>query len=549
MYNPYFGFTESPFSIAPDPRYLFMSERHREALAHLLYGVGAGGGFVLLTGEVGTGKTTVCRCLLEQMPGEADLALILNPKLSPAELVAAICDELHVPYDKARATLKDLVDALNARLLAAHAEGRSTVAIIDEAQQLSIEALEQLRLLTNLETNTKKLLQVILIGQPELQSILTRQELRQLAQRVIARYHLLPLSAQEAAHYVTHRLAVAGIRQPLFPPKVVKRLHQLTGGVPRLINTLCDRALLGAYARGKRQVDLALVNDAAREVLGLSKRLADEEAALSRRQPLALALRWGGAVAAVGVLAFGAGRYWPSGQVDAKPVHEPAAAVSAPAKAQAAVYTPAATGLEARLSAGAWDHTGYTAYAALFQRWGRNYDASTAGLPCAYAVSQELRCHSRNGDWVALRQLNLPAVLKLYSPGQGFFYAALLGLSESEAELAFGEESLRLPLSELAPYWQGDFTLLWQAPPGFSGSLGRSSRGPAVAWLRARLDSLNGRPVDPAPGELYDEGIMAELRDFQATQGLKADGIAGEQSLILLSQTLPDAPRLAEGAL
>lgn len=545
MYNQYFGFSESPFSIAPDPRYLFMSERHREALAHLLYGVGAGGGFVLLTGEVGTGKTTVCRCLLEQMPKNVDLALILNPKLSPEELIAAICDELHIAYDKASVTPKELVDVLNRRLLETHTAGRSTVVILDEAQQLSIEALEQLRLLTNLETNTKKLLQVILIGQPELQSILTRQELRQLAQRVIARYHLLPLSVSEMAHYVNHRLAVAGIRQNLFPERVLKRLHQITGGVPRLINTLCDRALLGAYARGKRVVDLALVNEAAREVLGLSKRMADEDAARARRAPLAQALRWGGALAAVGVLAFGAGRWYPD--IQAKPAIEPVSAAPETRPEPAApVATAPAAGLEARLGT-ALDRTGYASYTSAFGRWGKPYDAATDGSPCVFAMSQGLRCHVRSGDWATLRQLNLPAVLKLYSPAQGYFYVAVLGLSDSEAEIAMGSDSLRLPLAELAPYWSGDFTLLWQAPPGFAGSLNRGSRGPAVAWLHERLDTINGRSPGESPSELYDDGLMADLRSFQTSQGLKADGIAGEQTLILLSQNAPDAPRLAGG--
>ncbi|MBI2381964.1 MAG: AAA family ATPase [Gammaproteobacteria bacterium] len=541
MYNAYFGFSESPFSIAPDPRYLYMSERHREALAHLLYGVGGGGGFVLLTGEVGTGKTTVCRCLLEQMPAQVDLALILNPKLSPTELVAAICDELHVAYDKDSGSLKTLVDALNQRLLAAHAEARSTVVIIDEAQQLSVETLEQLRLLTNLETNTKKLLQVILIGQPELQSILTRQELRQLAQRVIARYHLLPLSVPEIAHYIGHRLAVAGSRQSLFPNRVIKRLHQLTGGVPRLINTLCDRSLLGAYARGKRVVDVSLINEAAREVLGLSRRLADEDAASARGKPVALALRWSLGLAALAGLAIAGHQFWPAPGLVAQTVSPPAASPAAePAK-------PAlATGLEARLDPAKLDRSGYGAYGQVFARWGRPYDARSQGLPCAYAISQGLRCHSRSGDWVALRQLNLPAVLKLYSPSQGFFYAALLGMSDSEASVELAGQKMTVPVHELAPYWQGDFTLLWQAPPAFSGSLNKGSRGPAVSWLRARLDSQAGRAENPAPPDVYDEAVAGELRQFQATQGLRADGIAGEQTLVLLSQQVNGTPRLDE---
>lgn len=271
MYHEYFGLSEAPFSIAPDPRYLFLSDKHREALAHLIYGVGDQGGFVLLSGEVGTGKTTICRCLLQQVPDKADIAFIINPKQSVNQLLQSIFKELHLALEKG-ATSKDLIDHLTQYLLDAHSRGRNTILIIDEAQNLTPDVLEQLRLLTNLETNEKKLLQLVLLGQPELNLMLDKPELRQLAQRITARYHLSPLSKREVADYIEHRLSVAGCRVALFSPAAIRKIVRLSGGIPRLINLICDRALLGAYATGSAEVTPKIVKKAAREVLGKRER-------------------------------------------------------------------------------------------------------------------------------------------------------------------------------------------------------------------------------------------------------------------------------------
>lgn len=270
MYKQYFGLSESPFSIAPDPRYLFLSDKHREALAHLIYGVGDQGGFVLLTGEVGTGKTTICRCLLQQIPDNADIAFIINPKQSVNQLLQSIFKDLHIALDKG-ATSRDLIDQFNQYLLDAHSRGRNTILIIDEAQNLSPDVLEQLRLLTNLETNEKKLLQLVLLGQPELNQMLQRQELRQLAQRITARYHLSPLSKGEVDEYIEHRLSVAGCRAELFAPSAIRKIYRFSQGVPRLINLICDRSLLGVYSGNGDQVTSKVVVKAAREVIGPSK--------------------------------------------------------------------------------------------------------------------------------------------------------------------------------------------------------------------------------------------------------------------------------------
>lgn len=267
MYLDFFGLNEKPFSIAPDPRYLYMTEQHREALAHLLFGIGDEGGFVLLTGDIGTGKTTVCRCLLNQLPENVEVAYIVNPRVSASELLESICDELAIDCT-GKTTVKSLVDSLNAFLLEAHAAGRNTILIIDEAQNLADEVLEQLRLLTNLETSEKKLLQLILLGQPELNDKLAQFNLRQLAQRITARFHLRSLSYDDTESYIYHRLHVAGFRGDLFSRSALKQIHQRSKGVPRLVNVICDRSMLAAYATEQIKIEYPLVLKACDEVMG-----------------------------------------------------------------------------------------------------------------------------------------------------------------------------------------------------------------------------------------------------------------------------------------
>src|SRR6201992_1535149 len=269
MYLSFFGLNEKPFAITPDPRYLYLSERHAEALAHLLYGINEAGGFVQLTGEVGTGKKTIVRSLLAETPKNGEIALILNPKMTAPEFLLTICDELGIGVpDAAMESLKDLVDILSGYLLRAHAGGRRVVVVVDEAQNLAPTVLEQVRLLTNLATNTRKLLQIILIGQPELRELLARNELRQLAQRITGRYHLNPLTTAETAAYVRHRLRVPGATSDIFSPGALTEVHRLAVGVPRVINVVCDRALLGAYSLDRHRVTPTLVRNAASEVFG-----------------------------------------------------------------------------------------------------------------------------------------------------------------------------------------------------------------------------------------------------------------------------------------
>lgn len=267
MYTQYFGLKEKPFSIAPNPRYLYMSKLHREAFAHLLYGISNDGCMILLTGDVGTGKTTVGRCIIEQLPENTALAIILNPQLTITELLKTICEELNIPVPQNVSSGKTYIDSLNSYLLEAHAKGRNTALLIDEAQNLDIKVLEQLRLLTNLETDTHKLLQIVLLGQPELRNILSSPELAQLNQRITSRYHLQPLKPDDVKKYIRHRITIAGGSDPsLFSPGAVKHIIKFSKGVPRVINLLCDRGLLGAYAENRNRVNLKIIKKAAREI-------------------------------------------------------------------------------------------------------------------------------------------------------------------------------------------------------------------------------------------------------------------------------------------
>ncbi len=311
MYTKYFGLKEKPFSIAPDPRYLYMSELHREALAHLMYGISGDGCFILLTGDVGTGKTTVCRCLLAQLPDNTDVALIVNPRLTALELLATICDELEIHLDDGEESSKAYIDRLNEYLLDAHSKGRNVALLIDEAQNLSLDLLEQLRLLTNLETDQKKLLKIVLLGQTELKQILAQEGAVQISQRITSRYHLLPLDRENSFAYIHHRLAVAGEREKIFSKSALSRIFTLSHGIPRLINVLCDRSLLGTYVEEKYMVSTRIVEKAAGEVLGDD--VAGTEEKSTRKQ------LWGKLLLLVLIFFLGAGgaSYYFSRQIPA----------------------------------------------------------------------------------------------------------------------------------------------------------------------------------------------------------------------------------------
>ncbi|MCD6526850.1 MAG: AAA family ATPase [Desulfuromonas sp.] len=546
MYKDYFGLKDKPFSIAPDPQYLYMSERHREALAHLIYGLQTDGGFVLLTGEVGTGKTTVCRCLLEQAPENTEIAFVLNPKLTAPELLATICDELGIDYPDGNSSIKVFVDGINRFLLDTHAKGRKTVLIIDEAQNLSIDVLEQIRLLTNLETNKQKLLQVIMLGQPELKAMLEQPELRQLAQRITARYHLEPLSPQEMVGYISHRLAVAGVERLLFPAATIRKLYRLSGGVPRLINLLCDRALLGAYVKEHNTVSRKLMTATARELFG------DNSIASQQATPQRSAARWLLATVAVVSVALLAYSQWPGNapQVTAEPM-TPAQVVEQQIVAPA-LASPASEA-EAPFAVLSWPqdlplaNSQALAYQALFRLWGYDYQPQNS-LPGAYALDQGMRYLNKRGSLGSLRQLNRPAVLTLTDRRGQTFYTTLTGLNADVATFVIGDEIRIVATSDLMEQWLGEFSLLWQPPSVYNGAVQPGDNGPMVLWLEQQLARLQQRTPSADPLLRLDGLLLDDVQQFQASEGLEADGIVGPITLIQLnSRRTGNHPQLTVG--
>ena len=536
MYKQYFGLAEAPFSIAPDPRYLYLSQRHQEALAHLLYGVSGDGGFVLLTGEVGAGKTTVCRCLLQQIPASCDVAYIFNPKLTVEELLSTICVEFGIAYPAGNTSVKVFVDCINAYLLDAHARGRHTVLVIDEAQNLSAEVLEQMRLLTNLETNERKLLQIILLGQPELALMLERPELRQLSQRIVARYHLGPLTRQEVAAYVKHRLDISGAQRPLFPVSLMGRMFRLSGGVPRVINVLCDRALLGTYVQGKERVDRATLAQAAREVFHQRQRRSLVRplfALLVLVLLAALALRW-----------YQMELDEPGTATLSAAVEKPAAqAAASSAVAKAAGQATALPGLLEWPADQALADSRAQAYTALFRAWGAEYQGGDA---CKQAEGMGLRCRSARGGLDELRELNRPAVLLLRDELGREFHATLSALDDKTAGFSLGAHIRTVAIGALAAQWSGQYSLLWRMPADARVNIRSGERGPAVAWLARQLAQAQGRTVEPGEAPLLDEALLRQVKQFQLAEGLIPDGVVGTRTLMRLAGVADKtAPKLS----
>jgi general secretion pathway protein A len=543
MYAAYFGLTERPFSLAPDPRYLYLSDAHREALAHLLYGLGEGGSFVQLTGEVGTGKTTVCRALLEQLPPEVDVAMIFNPRLTSVELLSAVCEELRVSYPAGTTSTKVLVDALSQALLDAHARGRRTVLIIDEAQNLSARVLEEIRLLTNLETTKEKLLQVILIGQPELAEHLSRRNLRQLAQRVTARYHLRSFTEDESQKYVMHRMEIAGQRQPIFTKQAVRAAYRLSRGTPRLLNTICDRALLGAYATGQTKVKEAVVRRAAREVLG-ARRGRRWLTAAATAVLLVIAGTMIGLVATGGLRSLGA---WPLSRAEkAAPLETVAPAAPAAPAPERRVVEPT---LAAILDDPAITADRASAFVNLYALWG--LDARSAKLEAGKDASAErgceigraagLRCLARTGTWTVLRRLNLPAILDLTTPDGRKHHVVLASLDGERATVEIGSRRVTLPSVEVERFWDGPFVMIWRSPVTGPLPLQPGMGGRDVTWLRQRLGALDGQLPTAKANQVYDEELRRKVAVFQQVEALVPDGIAGEETLVRLVATAPGA--------
>lgn len=594
MFQDYFGIAEDPFSITPDPKYLFLSERHRNGFAHLIYGVTQGGGFVQLTGEVGTGKTLLCRKLLAQLPRAVEVAFIFNPRLSPLELVATICDELRVLYPLGCSSIKEIVDFLNAYLLESHAQGRRTVVIIDEAQNLSFESLEQIRLLTNLETASEKLLQIILVGQPELRSLLNRPELRQLAQRVTARYHLMPLSRAETRAYILHRLKVAGIDRPLFTAAAIGRVFKLSGGIPRVINILCSRGMLAAFGKRKGQVTRGMLSQVANELRGDQARLANrgpwgwllagvsttllvialivkvdifqllanswDEPSLVEKitQPQAS----GQAVPATSSVAAGSVEQHPGmnsvgiekTQVDNPENNNQQSMVLH----EQAEVTPAAVadvnGLALQSSAVARRIPDKTqslselmgnensAFSTLFNYWQAIYPTDgVKRTSCDKADEVGLSCIFGRGSWETLEYYNRPAILELLmEPGQRY-HVVVTGLGEQSVILDLNGRRFSFSRSEIERLWSGSYIILWRPPKLVSESLQLGDTGSDVGWLISMLDRIEGLQSEFNPLKAnFDQRLRQRVIRFQRDHALLADGIVGKQTIIQLEGSVAD---------
>ncbi len=514
MYESFYGLSERPFAITPNPRFVFLSQRHQDALAHLLYGVGTGGsgGFVQLTGEIGTGKTTLCRLVLEKVPEDTRVALILNPMLSPPELLRAICAELSIDLTGAGESMQELVARLYQYLLDRHANGERVVVIVDEAQNMSREGLEQVRLLTNLETATDKLLQILLLGQPELRELLGRPELRQLAQRITARYHLDPLNQDETAAYVRHRLKVAGAPRCPFSDKALREIYKTSGGVPRLINIISDRALLAGFSGEIERINAGLVTSAAREVTG------DEEAESEGGW-----LR--GAIATLAVLAVLAGGVWLSWTLTQ--TEQPDQVTLAQPTWQVALTdsSPMSASMEA---AAAWS--------------GLDQQSIATACESPDPVVDGVGCVALRGNWAYIGQIGLPVILRL-SEGLATTdrQVLLTGIVGEQLLLRHQGQELRVPARQLDRWWLGDFYVVWPDP----GTLLRPETvATAVRQMKSLAARLETGPWTGAVDEIYDPQFTRWVEAFQRRNGLQDDGVIGPVTRLFLKAPHLDGPSL-----
>ncbi len=526
MYFDFYGFNAPPFSITPDPRFVFLTERHRDALAHLLYGIGQGGGsgFVLLSGDIGTGKTTLCRLLLEQLPANTRVALVLNPKLTPLELLINIAEELHIEIKGASVSAKKLIDRLNQYLLDQYAAGQRIVLIIDEAQNLSVAALEQIRLLTNLETATQKLLQIILLGQPELRDLIAKPELQQLAQRITARYHLSPLDQNETEAYLRHRIAVAGAPRFPFAPSAIKAIYARANGVPRLINVIADRALLGGFVTEALPIHADIVQRAADEVLGNRRRF-------NPRFKLVLVGLVTASLIALGYLLTRPNQTEPIKTVTKKIDISASSAINL---AQTLLTT--TTEQDAKV------------FAALLQANNIRQSSTTLSklLRCPFEFDSEQRCLRDAGSLSKLKALNTPVIL-LLRDRQFIRPALLLSFNNNQVEVKLGEQTLSVSEQDLQANWFGNYLALFKVPENFPTRLAPGEQNPNLTWVRAQVQGTS-TSITPLPTknaeQKFDLELAEQIRQLQLQYGVIPDAIIGPETQFLLSTLVDNAPRL-----
>ncbi|MCL9775093.1 ExeA family protein [Vibrio methylphosphonaticus] len=552
MYKDFFGFHEVPFSIVPSSRYLFLSQRHREAMQHLQAGLGQGGGFAMLTGEVGTGKTTVAKAMLAALDDKTASGLILNPTFSSQDLLEAICDEFAIEYPD-NASLKQLSQGIYRYLQANEEQGINTLVVIDEAQHLSPDVLEQLRLLTNLETDDRKLLKVLLIGQPELQDKLRTMQLRQLAQRITGRYHLLPLTEGETRQYIEFRLSMAGGETSLFSKGAASVINRASQGIPRLINLIGDKSLQYAYHSGQKEVSKSLAQKASEDILsfqapGFANGANDHssEKMAFRWRPIAsyIALATIGVALASLIYFKGAdvmtalqASQSPSNPSDSHQAQVENTAVQAPSVA-APVAEPKAYS-DALLRSVFLRQDKVAAIQELYRVWG--YQASVLDGMCESESNSLFICQKRLGTLQQVASTNLPVVMPMYLDGKESF-VVLYKLSQTHAELLNGSERFQIPVEALDSLWTGEFYFIWQR--ALTSTLRLNQQGEAVRLLDEKLSQVLGSR--PSGSDVFDQRLQRKVEVFQRWQKMDVDGIAGRntlQKLELLTQV--DAPSLS----
>ncbi|MFT7558708.1 MAG: general secretion pathway protein A [Flavobacteriales bacterium] len=550
MYHKYFGLEEAAFSIAVNPKFLYMSEQHREALAHLLYGI-KGGGFVLLSGEVGSGKTTIIRTLLQQVPENTEIAFVLNPMADVRDLMQTICEELRLPFYEDNPPLKQLNDSLAELLLSNYSAGKRTVLLIDEAQLLSIEVLEQIRLLTNLETSDEKLLQIVLVAQPEIHDLLAQPRLRQLSQRITARFFLEPLSCDDCERYINHRLVIAGKEDNsvIFPRAIVKRIHHFSRGTPRLINIVCERSLIGAYAHNKRSVDAAIFSQALREITG--QRSVSQSVFTELPQKAIIAGAAFALIVIVGIVSIAItllGSAPPA--IQAQQSEQAPIAVASPIEVstvEASTVTtvtldepkvlPTTLPTSPENASSAYFKGLSLAYAKLFEYHDIPYDSFNH--PCWQSKTHFYQCEDESFDtWQEFESLNRPAILELIDSEQTRYYALVIG-QRSDVILLIDDagQMIERDANTIVDQWDGKVRFIWKNPKGYKKPLGLRSRSSLVEWVADSFATIDGQDQSLS-GQSFNEALKRRVIQFQLSKDLEADGVIGRQTLMAINDDL-----------